>query len=306
MKSIASLAAISVLFGASTVSAYGALVYKGCYSSSTGLSLNNTYTYGTQGYCQTQCAPIGSTTLATSQGDQCWCGNELPPTSALVADSFCNAPCAGYGADNCGGPSGYWSVYLSGVATSASTAAADASASTTASSATKAATIAASETVSSSPSVVTVGGQTVVVTANPDATGSSKSSASASAAPSKKGSNTGAIAAGVVVGAVVICAIAGGAYLFMRNRKRRAVEEEYRRNAAVSQFVGGSKPPNSSGGDSGFTDARLDQTTMAQRRMSDGSIADNQDYSRRILKVCHKRLNNYTTIISRQTSSYVI
>jgi hypothetical protein len=25
---------------------------------------------------------------------------------------------------------------------------------------------------------------------------------------------------------------------------------------------------------------------MTQRRMSDGSIADNQDYSRRILKVC--------------------
>jgi len=74
-------------------------------------------------------------------------------------------------------------------------------------------------------------------------------------------------------------------YLFIRNKKRREVEEEYRRNAAVSTFIGGGKPPNSSGGDSAFTDTRLDQATMAQRRMSDGSIADNQDYSRRILKV---------------------
>jgi len=74
--------------------------------------------------------------------------------------------------------------------------------------------------------------------------------------------------------------------LFIRNKKRREVEDEYRRNAAVSNFItGGGKPPTSSGGDSSFTDTRLDPTTMAQRRMSDGSIADNQDYSRRILKV---------------------
>ena len=72
----------------------------------------------------------------------------------------------------------------------------------------------------------------------------------------------------------------------MRNKKRREVEDEYRRNAAVSDFIAnGGKPPNSSGGASSFNDTRLDPV-MAQRRMSDGSIADNQDYSRRILKVC--------------------
>jgi len=32
---------------------------------------------------------------------------------------------------------------------------------------------------------------------------------------------------------------------------------------------------------------RLDQAVMGQRRMSDGSIANNKDYSRRILKVIH-------------------
>lgn len=69
----------------------------------------------------------------------------------------------------------------------------------------------------------------------------------------------------------------------MRNKKRREVEEEYRRNAAVNNFVTGGKSPVSSGGS--FTDTRLDPT-LANRRMSDGSIADNQDYSRKILKVC--------------------
>lgn len=72
----------------------------------------------------------------------------------------------------------------------------------------------------------------------------------------------------------------------MRARKRREIEEEHRRNAAVSSFIGGGKPPQSSGGSS-FTDTRLDPAVMAQRRQSDGSIADNQDYSRRILKVRH-------------------
>jgi cell wall integrity and stress response component len=90
-----------------------------------------------------------------------------------------------------------------------------------------------------------------------------------------------------VVGLVAIAAVVGGIFLFMKNRRKRAIEEEYRRNAAVSSFMAGGKhPPNSSGGGSSFTDMRLDPAVMAQRRMSDGSIADNQDYSRRILKVC--------------------
>jgi cell wall integrity and stress response component len=52
----------------------------------------------------------------------------------------------------------------------------------------------------------------------------------------------------------------------------------------VSDFISNGKPPTSSSGGASF-DTRLDPV-MAQRRMSDGSIADNEDYSRRILKVC--------------------
>lgn len=81
---------------------------------------------------------------------------------------------------------------------------------------------------------------------------------------------------------VALLAIAGGLFFWHRRRQNREIEEEHRRNAAVNAFM---KPPGSSGGYSIDTDARLDPV-MAQRRLSSGSIADNQDYSRRILRVC--------------------
>ena len=97
----------------------------------------------------------------------------------------------------------------------------------------------------------------------------------------KKGSNTAGIAAGVVVGVVVLSAAGAALFFHLRRKKNREIEEEHRRNAAVNSFMG--KPPSSSG--MSISDSRLDPV-MAQRRMSDGSIADNQDYSRRILRVC--------------------
>ena len=69
----------------------------------------------------------------------------------------------------------------------------------------------------------------------------------------------------------------------MRRKRNAEIEEEHRRNAAVNAFISGGKPPGSSGGLS-MSDSRLDP--VMNRRMSDGSIADNQDYSRRILRVC--------------------
>lgn len=132
-----------------------------------------------------------------------------------------------------------------------------------------------SHTASTTASVVTVvNGQTVYVT--PTSAASGKSS----------GASKAGIAAGVIVGLIAIAAVAGGVFLFLRNKKRREVEEEYRRNAAISQFAQGGKHPSSQSG-STFSDMRLDPAVMAQRRLSDGSIADNQDYSRRILKVIH-------------------
>ncbi|ESZ93607.1 hypothetical protein SBOR_6036 [Sclerotinia borealis F-4128] len=291
MKSISNLAIIAAvaLIGnviaapapePSTI-AYKTLTYQGCFSSGDGLTKNSSYTYNSKGYCQTQCVPIDFAVQATYNSDECWCGDDLPPADDLVDDSKCNSPCAGINTEMCGGTKRYWSVYLTGTESSAPNYdAAAASASASSSSAANAAT----QTSSNTPSVVTVGGQTVTVQASNAAAASSSAAALASNnASSSSGPNKAGIAAGVVVGVLVAAAIAGGIFVFMRNKKRREVEEEYRRNAAVNNFVTGGKSPVSSGGAS-FTDTRLDPT-LANRRMSDGSIADNQDYSRRILKV---------------------
>ena len=96
------------------------------------------------------------------------------------------------------------------------------------------------------------------------------------ATPEKKGPNKVGIAVGVVVGVLVLAGAAGAFYFWYRKTRRNELEEEYKRQAAIAAFVAPSTEASS-------YDTRLD--TAALRRMSDGSIADNQDYSRRILKV---------------------
>ena len=88
---------------------------------------------------------------------------------------------------------------------------------------------------------------------------------------------------GVVCGFLAVAGVGGAAFFFFRRRRNSEIEEEHRRNAAVNAFISGGKPPSSSGGMS-MSDSRLDPV-LVNRRMSDGSIADNQDYSRRILRV---------------------
>jgi cell wall integrity and stress response component len=77
-----------------------------------------------------------------------------------------------------------------------------------------------------------------------------------------------------------MCALAIGFFFFLRMRKKHAVEAEYRRKAEIDRLAGG-KPESASS----ISDSRLEPSVMLHRRESDGSIADNQDYSRRILKV---------------------
>jgi cell wall integrity and stress response component len=121
MKSISSLTfiAAAVLLGATDAAAepipapatllerqYNTLTYEGCYSSSSGLSYNVSYKFNTKGYCQTQCVPAGYTVQATTNKTDCWCGNDVPPSSSKVDDSFCNDGCAGYGTEMCMFPFG--------------------------------------------------------------------------------------------------------------------------------------------------------------------------------------------------------
>ncbi|KAG9380508.1 WSC domain-containing protein [Pyrenophora tritici-repentis] len=100
--------------------------------------------------------------------------------------------------------------------------------------------------------------------------------------PPNDAPNTVAIAVGVVIGILGLAAIIFGVWFFLRRKRQHQAEEDYRRNAAnVNQFVNGGKLHTSN---SSMNDSRLDPS-FVDRRQSNGSIADNEDYSRRILKV---------------------
>lgn len=92
------------------------------------------------------------------------------------------------------------------------------------------------------------------------------------------------MAAGVVVGVVAVAALVGAGFFLLRRRRRNRAEEDYKRSAQVSDFMSGSnerKAPNTAY--SQMSDSRLDPEHG--RRNSVGSMADDHDYSRRILRV---------------------
>ncbi|MCJ1452744.1 hypothetical protein MMC28_003087 [Mycoblastus sanguinarius] len=255
------------------------LVYEGCFTSSTGMTDLGSFTFQSPGYCQQQCVNANKAVMGTTKGSNCWCGDLLPDPSSKVSDSQCSSSCNGYNQDMCGGPNA-WSVQLTGLSNNVGS---ESDSTTTSSIASAAATSSTSNPLPSPtqkgpPSVVTKA-STIVVTA-PGQTEAQETVITTTHTPPSSGPNKAGIAAGVIVGIVALSAIAGVVFFILRSRKRRAVEEEYRRNVA-SDFS--AKPPTSSAGS--MSDSRLEPSVMMQRRQSDGSIADNQDYSRRILKI---------------------
>lgn len=239
-------------------------VVQGCFSSSGDLVFNSTQPFNSRGQCgQTVCQAMGKAVAASTEGSKCYCGDSYPPNSTLVDDKYCNAPCTGFGTDACGG-TGYWTVYNTGLELYGVPYANDSTSSSSSS---------ASSATSASTTVV--GGQTVFVTQTNDADSSTTK---------KSSTNTAGIAAGAVVGVVAVAAAIGAGFFIIRRRRNRAIEEEYRRNAAVNAFFSGGTGKAPSTSSNSISDSRLDPV-MSQRRLSDGSIADNEDYSRRILRV---------------------
>lgn len=247
------------------------LTYVGCFKNKGPLGQGDVFQYQSDGHCQGICVSNGQQpVMGLTTGDTCLCGSQTPNNNDKVDDSSCNKPCQGFGEHMCGG-TGFYSVYLTGTQDSVG---AVGGGTTTGNGKN-----APSSTSASAPSVITsvAPGRTVVVTqsANPNAQQSD------SADGSKP--NTTAIVAGVVVGVVAAAALAGGAFFFMRRRRQQRVEQEYKQHQ-VANFMAGSKGTITSRKTSG-PDPRFDAEAMAHRRLSDGSIADNEDYSRRILKV---------------------
>lgn len=229
--------------------------------------------------------------MALTSGNDCYCGDELPADSDKVDDSKCNSPCTGYGQTNCGGD-GVFGVYLtngdSGVPVAGGSDSSSSSSSAT--STTREPESEPPTKASATPSVVTnvSPGQTLVVTITPTPRPSASStSTTSSSGGGGGGSNTAGIAAGVVVGVLAIAGLVAGLFFWMRQKKRKEAESEYAKRTQVSDFMRGAherKPPST--GYSHMSDTRLDPEAGAHRN-SVGSLADNQDYSRRILRVAN-------------------
>ncbi|KAK1248355.1 hypothetical protein MKX08_006575 [Trichoderma sp. CBMAI-0020] len=205
------------------------------------------------------------------QGAKCYCGMLYPPADDLADDSKCTYACPGFGNEACGtlGNPGFFSLWNTGINIDPPNYTPPSS--TTSSS-------------SSSTSSTSSDAEKSSAAANPSSPATQSAEPTPSDAPSGgKKTNVAGIAAGTVVGVVVLGGLLGAAFFTMRRRRNAEIEEEHRRNAAVNAFINGSKPPSTSGSIS-MTDSRLDPV-LAHRRLSDGSIADNEDYSRRILRV---------------------
>ncbi|KAG9621369.1 hypothetical protein KCU64_g21325, partial [Aureobasidium melanogenum] len=300
MRSVAAVTLALSALSVQTVSAItaGPVTDAGCFSGSAGLEDNGTYNYQSKGHCQETCIGVGATVMAMTDGNDCWCGSTLPAKSSLQSDdSKCSTSCVGYPDDICGGD-GYWSVYYtttdtdigyygggsSSSSSSSSSAAKSSASSSSSSSSSSAASSMITSTTSTTPTagkatVITsvAPGTTVIITQVPTSSGTSSADSEKS---HKGGSNTAGIAAGVVVGIVVVAALFGAAFFFWRRKQRRETETGHQQ---LNDYSSSAQKPMAYRPAPG-PDSRIDPDAMASRRMSDGSIADNEDYSRRILK----------------------
>lgn len=243
---------------------------QGCFSSSANMTRQTDIDVNrnTDGYCNSEiCAPRGYTVSAMRATD-CFCGFVYPPEDDREDDEMCTEPCPGYPQKACGNINPRaWSVWNTGVSLDVGFYEPPPESSSTAAAPTNSATNSAG----SPPQESTTG-------APSDGSNEDESNDGGDDGP-----NVVAIVAGIVGGVVAIAAVAAGFWFFLRRRRNAEIEEEHRRNAAVNAFISGAKPPSSSGNIS-LTDSRL-EPGLGVRRMSDGSIADNQDYSRKILRV---------------------
>ncbi|EGD84772.1 hypothetical protein H112_08488 [Trichophyton rubrum D6] len=230
---------------------------KGCYKGSGSLKDMGPTKYQSTGACRDLCTQSQNAVFALHDTDRCSCGDKYPPESLKAAstDKTCVlVNCPGFDKDKCGGKNSF-AVYLTGLVDDPATegGADDGDATKTSS--------------TPQPTSSEGGGHTIIITP--------------SSKPAPSGPNKAGIAAGVVVGVVAIGAIIGGVIFFLKYRKRQKVVDEYRRNQTINNFVAGGKPSYSQSS----ADSRLDPSMTSQRRQSNGSIADDQDFSRRVLKV---------------------
>lgn len=120
-----SLAALLAV-GASAVSA------PTCYNHPGKLQRTGDYKFANLNLCEGECRSIGLPIAAAMGGNQCWCGEAMPPEENHVPQKSCDTPCNGWASENCtytptlldmwktsfthmcrsaGGGDGFWSVW---------------------------------------------------------------------------------------------------------------------------------------------------------------------------------------------------
>ncbi|KAK9460774.1 uncharacterized protein V1516DRAFT_625579 [Lipomyces oligophaga] len=288
LRSTLTASATAVFLLAKSTSAV--LTYVGCFSSAGSLVFNDTYEFQTDGYCQEQCAGIDSSVLGLIQGSTCYCGNAIP--SGQVSDDECDVGCYGYGINMCGGLT-YYSVYLTGVGEVENAAALESalaySTTVTASSTALSATSSKTQTTTSSTAAKTSSSTTSSTSSSSTADNSSNSSSSnsSSSKSSKSGLSGGAIG-GIVVGVVLGLAIlAALIFFFLRRRRQQDEEDDDWPEYAGAQNAYNRSNRSLNSGRVAIVDQRLNPM-MTERRFSDGSLSDEQDYSRKILRVVNQ------------------
>jgi len=230
--------------------------FQGCYAIDDTLTLTNTSVFQSTGLCSNKiCGPDNFAVYGLT-GNQCYCGNSIPKVQ--VDGDKCNTKCPGWQPDTCGAV-GYLSVWLTGVGSLVGNAA-TAILSTTPS---------ATQTTSAASSTVYVTASQTTIIQAPTAESQTTSTPSG-------GGVSGGMAAGIAIGVLALVALAGVGFFFVRRRRRAEYQKQYEPSGFGSSPGSLHRPFG--------TDQRL-EPQMLQKRESVGSLADENDYSRKILRV---------------------
>lgn len=298
----------------------------GCYSSlPSSYTDKSTYEYQSSAHCSSQCSDYSY--FALEGGNTCICGNTAPSGSqSSSCDTPCygygEETCGGdgvydfYSTGNSGGSDSSSSGSSATSSTDDSTSSTSDSTSTTSSNTDTTSTTKQSTTTGGTSSTATAvstssaDGTTIVImstvaasqsssTASSSETSSSTSTSSTASASSSSGSSdhkkktnlVGPVVGGVVGG---IAAIAVVSLLFFFLRRRSSAKHDA--ELADSAYFNAVKRDNSTLtrplsnpflSKEDFTDQRLNPVMLGRRRISEGSLADEADYSRKILRVAN-------------------
>ncbi|CDK28855.1 unnamed protein product [Kuraishia capsulata CBS 1993] len=305
----------------------GAYTLLGCYDSLPS-SYDNKGTAIAQSSLKCYGSCSGYSYFATSDGDECYCGDTAP--SGNTSDD-CTVSCYGYPGEMCGGSSAYSfysmddnddnssssvsSTESSSSETSTKTSTASQTSSSSTSSSTSSTPTSSSSTDTSSGTPVTTtsestsssqnvskitstvsqstgGYRTSVIYITHTASSSPSASTNSSSSKANKKSSNAAVIGGAVGGAVGGLAILGlVVFLCCFRRHRKTAQSGFNSNdsSVVDDlaYEEALKVDNPFADEFRMTDQRLNPVMLDRRRMSEGSLADAADYSRKILRVAN-------------------